>query len=88
MLCGDLNGKEIQNDGIYVYVLLIHLDNASQIVVLNLGQLESRKSTGNSSLNPSCFKLYMPLLYWSQYSSRLTDSKIIFPEMKFRTIVI
>ena len=65
MLCGELNGKEIQNDGIYVYVLLIHFDNASQIVVLILGQLGSRKSTGNSSLNPSCFKLYMPLLYWS-----------------------
>ena len=24
MLCGDLNGKEIQEEGIYVYVQLIH----------------------------------------------------------------
>ena len=60
------NPKISQKDGLYVYVLLIHFDNASQIVVLIWGQLGSRKSTGNVSLNPSCFMLYVPLLYWSQ----------------------
>ena len=30
MLCGDLNGKEIQNEGVYIYIYMYNIHFAAQ----------------------------------------------------------